>query len=124
MNAIARTAPGTTTDPRRVVVVNGNTEVLEMLETALDEGRYELAFAEASEHAYSQIKGAQPDMVLLCLDYNDQAGYLLLSMLKLDPDTRDIPVVTCATDVDADTSTDTVEPDFAEDLPRPRMTLN
>ena len=38
---------------RKVVVVNGNSDVLELLESALDGGRYDLLFADAGQHAYS-----------------------------------------------------------------------
>ena len=40
---------------QKVVVVNGNTEVLGMLETVLDAGRYDMVFVESSERAFSQI---------------------------------------------------------------------
>ena len=35
---------------QKVVVVNGNTEVLGMLETVLDAGRYDMVFVESSDH--------------------------------------------------------------------------
>lgn len=88
----------TTSQPQRVVVVNGNPNLLDMLESVLDAGRYDMTFAEASGHAYSSIRQIQPDLVILCMDMDEAAGFQLLSMLKLDPDTRCIPVVTYAGD--------------------------
>ena len=44
------------TPVQKVVVVNGSTEVLGMLESVLDAGRFDLVFVESGEHAYSQIK--------------------------------------------------------------------
>jgi CheY-like chemotaxis protein len=85
-----------TSQPQRVVVVNGNPDVLEMLETVLDAGRYDMTFADASGHAYSSIRQVQPDLVILCMDMDEAPGFQLLSMLKLDPETRGIPVVTYA----------------------------
>ena len=86
----------------RVVVVDGNPEVLDLLETALDGGQDDLSFAEAGQHAYSVIRREQPDLVVLSVRTDTMDGFQLLSMLKLDPDTRDIPVVTYASDVDED----------------------
>jgi CheY-like chemotaxis protein len=96
---------------RRVVVVNGNSDVLELLESALDGGRYDLLFADAGQHAYSLIKREHPDLVVLSVRIDAMEGFQLLSMLKLDPATRDIPVVTYATDA----SDDDVEDDDDDD---------
>lgn len=83
--------------PRKVVVVNGNADVLELLESALDGGRYDLLFADAGQHAYSLIKREQPDLVVLTVNIEATVGFQLLSMLKLDPATEHIPVVTYTT---------------------------
>lgn len=83
--------------PRKVVVVNGNADVLELLESALDGGRYDLLFADAGHHAYSLIKREQPDLVVLSVNIEATEGFQLLSMLKLDPATEHIPVVTYTT---------------------------
>ena len=83
---------------QKVVVVNGNTEVLGMLETVLDAGRYDMVFVESDEHAYSQIKKVLPNLVILCTRIEHLEGFQLLTMLKLDPQTRDIPVLTCTTE--------------------------
>jgi hypothetical protein len=60
-----------------VVVVNGNTDVVGMLENVLDAGRYDMVFVEASDRAYSQIKSVHPNLVILCtrieaLEYEGQ----------------------------------------------------
>ena len=60
----------------------------------LDAGHYDVVFVESSTHAYSQIRRVQPDLVILCLEFDDAEGLNVLSMLKLDAETRDIPVVT------------------------------
>src|SRR5919109_1044406 len=76
---------------QKVVIVNGSTEMLQMLETLLEAGHYKVVFVEAIEHAYSQIKRVQPNLVILCVSVDDADGFQVLSMLKLDQDTRDIP---------------------------------
>ena len=88
MNQIAATPV------QKVVVVNGNTEVLGMLETVLDAGRYDMVFVESSDHAYSRIKKVVPNLVILCICIDQADGFQVLSMLKLDDETRGIPVLT------------------------------
>ncbi len=83
---------------QRVVIVNGSPEVLALLETALDAGHYDVVFVESGQHAYSQIKRVLPDLVILCLRIEDTEGFQVLSMLKLDDDTRGIPVLTYTTE--------------------------
>src|SRR5215217_9764988 len=83
---------------QKVVVVNGNTEVLGMLETVLDAGRYDMVFVESGDRAYSQIKRVLPNLVILCTKIEELDGFQLLTMLKLDDETRDIPVLTYTTE--------------------------
>jgi CheY-like chemotaxis protein len=91
-------APRTRTSAtQRVLIVNGSSDVLEVLEPVLDAGNYDVVFVESSAHAYSQIKRVQPDLVILCLEMDDADALRVLSMLKLDEETRDIPVVTYTT---------------------------
>ena len=86
------------TPVQKVVVVNGNTEVLGMLESVLDAGRYDMVFVESSDRAYSQIKRVVPNLVILCTRIEELDGFQLLTMLKLDADTKDIPVLTYTTE--------------------------
>ena len=86
------------TPVQKVVVVNGNTEVLGMLEAVLDAGRYDMVFVESGEHAYSHIKQVLPNLVILCTRIEELNGFQLLTMLKLDAETRDIPVLTYTTE--------------------------
>ena len=106
-------APMTVT--QKVVIVNGSTEILELLETVLDAGHYDVVFVESSARAYSQIKRVQPNLVILCVRIEDMNGFQVLSMLKLDNETRGIPVVTCTvSSSDEDNSDETFEPpDYA-----------
>ena len=86
------------TPVQKVVVVNGNTEVLGMLETVLDAGRYDMVFVESSDRAYSQIRKVVPNLVILCTRIEELEGFQLLTMLKLDEETKDIPILTYTTE--------------------------
>jgi PleD family two-component response regulator len=116
-----------TSQPQRVVVVNGNPGLLEMLETVLDAGRYDMTFAETADHAYSSIRQVQPDLVILCMALDEPAGFQLLSMLKLDPETRRIPIVTYASDsLSVENEDEDDDENGLDDFPvtRPAMTMN
>lgn len=82
----------------RVMIVNGTAEILTRLEPALELGRYDIVAVEPTATAYSRIKREQPDLVILCVRLDSAPDLHVLSMLKLDRDTRAIPVFTCAVD--------------------------
>jgi CheY-like chemotaxis protein len=108
---------------QKVVVVNGNSEVLGMLETVLDAGRYDMVFVEPGDRAYSQIKRVHPQLVILCTRIDELAGFQLLTMLKLDPDTRHVPVLTYTTESegqDFDEAVAQLADEEEEMLPAPR----
>src|SRR5206468_3169281 len=110
---------------QKVMIVNGSSDVLEVLEPVLDAGKYDVVFVESGTHAYSHIKRVQPNLVILCLRMDDAEGFHVLSMLKLDADTRDIPVVTYASDGER---TEPEEEEEEEDAPifpvRPALLMN
>jgi CheY-like chemotaxis protein len=99
------------TKSQKVVIVNGNADMLALVDTVLDAGHYDVVFVESSLHAYSQIKRVQPNLVILCVQIDSIDAFHVLSMLKLDPDTRDIPVVTYAAGCNGEES--------EEDAPEP-----
>jgi PleD family two-component response regulator len=100
---------------KKVVIVNGGTEILALLDTVLAAGRYDVVFVESSEHAYSQIKRVQPNLVILCVRIDDADGFQVLSMLKLDDETSGIPVLTYTTEFDGQESEDEIpEPSETE----------
>jgi len=57
---------------------------------------YDVLMVESATHAYSKIKRAQPDLVVVCVSGDDHDACSVLSMLALDSDTSRIPVVTVA----------------------------
>ena len=113
---------------QKVVVVNGNSEVLGMLESVLDAGRYDMVFVESGERAYSQIKKVQPNLVIVCARIEQLESFQLLTMLKLDDETRTIPVLTYTTEFEGQ-DLDMGIPQFADDdedlMPsRPALRMN
>jgi CheY-like chemotaxis protein len=80
---------------QKVVIVNGTTDLLDMVQPVLTAGHYDVVFVESNAHAYSHIKREKPSLIILCLDMQECGGFQVLSMLKLDEDTRAIPLLTC-----------------------------
>jgi PleD family two-component response regulator len=131
---MTHTVPNTTTDTltvppaaQKVAIVNGSTDTLELLETVLSAGQYDIVFVESSDHAYSHIKSVQPDLVILCMQIEDTDGFQILSMLKLDDETRRIPVLTYTTEYEGQEAddADVDAPDlelFA--APKPALPMN
>ena len=97
--------------PQQVVVVSKQSQMNGLLETVLDAGQYDVVFVESTEHAYSHIKRLSPNLIIVCLDIDDIDGFQVLSMLKLDKQTRGIPIVTCTiSGSDEDTFDEALEP--------------
>jgi CheY-like chemotaxis protein len=102
------------TTARSIMIVNGDDKALRLLDAVLEAGRYDVVFVESTAHAYSQIKRLQPDLVVVCTRLGEMDGFQVLSMLKLDEQTRAIPILTCTTEwEDADASEDQDEVEAA-----------
>jgi CheY-like chemotaxis protein len=111
---------------QRVVIVNGNPEILGLLDTVLEAGHYNVVFVESNENAYSQVKRVQPDLVILCMHIDDMDGFRVLSMLKLDDDTRGIPILTYATEYEGRPVPESVREPSEMELPslKPAALMN
>ncbi len=92
---MSSTSPATTglANVQRVMIVNGNAEMLRSLEPALEQGHCDIVVVESIEYAYSHIRREQPSLVILCVRLDRAPEFQLLSMLKLDRATRAIPVL-------------------------------
>jgi PleD family two-component response regulator len=101
-------AAAAATAAQKVVIVNGTPAILDLLENVLDAGHYDVVFVESSQHAYSQIKRVQPNLVILCVRIAEADGFQVLSMLKLDDETRRIPVLTYTTEYEGQESDEEV----------------
>jgi hypothetical protein len=90
---------------RKIAIVNGSRHAVELFETAPEFDRYTLLSLNSRTGAYGDIKRLRPSLVVLCARPEDEDDACrLLTILKLDQDTRDIPVLTVRTD-DADEDT-------------------
>jgi PleD family two-component response regulator len=88
------------TDKQLAVFVGGGTEVLSVVEPALDGRAYDVEFVAADDEPYATIAALKPDLVVVSLDLEEMAGFQLLTMLRLDPETAAIPVLSYVKDDD------------------------
>lgn len=111
---------------QKVVVVNGGADVLDLLETVLGAGHYDIVFSESSDCAYSHVKRVHPDLVILCVRIEDVDAFQVLSMLKLDEDTRRVPVLTYTTEFEGQDVDDRLveSDDTAVFSPKPALRMN
>ncbi len=120
--------PRTGKASQKVVVVNGNNEMLELLESVLDAGHYDIVFVAEAEHAYSQIKRNRPNLVILCVGIDDPLGFQVLSMLKLDEETSAIPVLTYTNEFEGEDTDREPDDDSGDEdelpLARPELPMN
>ena len=79
----------------RTMMVVGRDPDERILEAVTDGGGYDIVVVEPTATAYSRIKRLTPSVVVLTMDFNDVEACQLLSMLKLDRETSQIPLFTC-----------------------------
>ena len=66
---------------QKVVIVNGTTDLLDMVQPVLTAGHYDVVFVESNARAYSHIKRERPSLVILCLDMHEREGGELAALL-------------------------------------------
>jgi PleD family two-component response regulator len=80
------------------VFVGGGADALAVVEPALDGRAYDVEFVDADDEPYATITALKPDLVVVSLNLEDVVGFQLLTMLRLDPDTASIPVLSYVKD--------------------------
>jgi CheY-like chemotaxis protein len=99
------------TSPHTVLVVIPDPEVLDVLEGTLGQGCYKVVILNSYAHAYSEIKRAHPDLVVLRTDHENPLAFQLLTMLSLDSETKDIALTMLTKSNDPDDEDDDEETD-------------
>lgn len=80
-------------------MVNDDTAFLDLMNQLLTDEGYDCFIHVVGSTAYEKVKEAAPDLVVLDIRMGDpEAGWHVLDMMRLDPETRDIPVIVCSAD--------------------------
>ena len=84
--------------PSRIVLINDDTDFLTLMSELLsDVEGYEVLICREGNHAYQFVKEHRPDLVILDIRIDGQeAGWVILECLTLDPQTRPIPLIVCS----------------------------
>ena len=75
------------------VFIGGGTEALARAEPILIGRAYEVEFVAMDDEPYATVAALKPDIVVVNLDLECAAAFQLLTMLRLDPETSQIPVL-------------------------------
>lgn len=81
-----------------IAVVNQDTIFLSLMEELLTEEGYHTYIEKEGDRAYTSTKKYKPDLVVLDIRINNpEAGFKVVDLIRLDPDTTHIPIIICST---------------------------
>ncbi|MBA3272027.1 MAG: hypothetical protein H0T71_16100 [Acidobacteria bacterium] len=80
------------------VFVGGGAEALAVVEPVLDSRSYDVEFVDSDDEPYATIAALRPDIVVVSLELENDTCFQLLTMLRLDPQTAGIPVLSYVKD--------------------------
>src|ERR1700741_3657861 len=80
------------------VFVGGGPDSLAIVEPALESQAYDVEFVASDDEPYATVAALKPDLVVVSLALDDISGFHLLTMLRLDPQTASIPVLSYVRD--------------------------
>ena len=75
------------------VFVGGGIDALAHVEPILSGRAYDVEFVAANDEPYATIAALKPDIIVVNLSLDNESGFQLLTMLRLDPETAQIPVL-------------------------------
>lgn len=80
---------------KKIIIVNDDVDFIDAMKMLLREmGDYEVSVIHEGEKAYQRLKKEGPDLIILDIRMDSpQRGWSILDLLRLDPQTKNIPVV-------------------------------
>jgi CheY-like chemotaxis protein len=85
--------PRTSERQPRILVVDDDPNIRELLLQELTEAGYQVQLAGDGREALRAVRGDRPDLVLLDVMMPEMNGFDVAAVLKSDPQTMDIPIV-------------------------------
>src|SRR5258705_7263243 len=78
--------------PRTVMVVDDDSDILDMTRIVLEEGGYRVLAMSSGQAALRALEESHPDLILLDINMPEMDGWQVLRVLKVDERTTTIPV--------------------------------
>lgn len=78
---------------KKVLAVDDNLKIHEMLKIILEDKNYEALFAIDGKEGVRIAKSQKPDVILMDVDMPEMNGFEALKKIKDDPETQNIPVI-------------------------------
>ena len=78
---------------KRILAVDDNDDILEVLRYILEDSGYEVDTLSDGHFLFDKIKEHTPDLILLDIMLGDMDGRELCKMLKSNVETQDIPII-------------------------------
>ena len=80
-------------DPKRILVVDDESDLVEMVKIRLEASGYEVAAAYDGQEALNSVKERKPDLIILDLMLPKIDGYKVCGLLKSSRKYKDIPII-------------------------------
>ncbi len=87
------TTPRTTEHQPRILVVDDDPNIRELLTQEFTEAGYRISVAGNGREAVAEVRRERPDLVVLDVMMPEMNGFDVAAVLKNDPETMDIPIV-------------------------------
>jgi DNA-binding response OmpR family regulator len=82
-----------------IAIVNDDTAFLNLMHQLLTDEGFETILHVVGSTAFEMIKEKQPDLVILDIRMSSpEEGWVVLDLMRLDPETATIPVIVCSAD--------------------------
>ena len=78
---------------KKILVVDDETELVNFLQIRLEHGGYEVITAYDGENGLKKAKAEIPDLIILDIMMPGMDGYEVCRKIKIDPNTKDIPII-------------------------------
>ena len=78
---------------KKVLAVDDNNDILEFIETVLEDSDLEIITASDGEEGLSKAQTLIPDLIILDVEMPKMDGFAVFKELKSLPETRNIPII-------------------------------
>jgi len=78
---------------KQILIVDDKSELLHLMRRILEDEQYQVSILQDGKDTFTVMKASLPDLLILDLKLGDISGKDILSQLKGDPVTSEIPVI-------------------------------